>query len=54
MHGDQVAENEYRAYRHENRPGGEPGFQTEQYWKYDGHTDEGSITSHGYIFLNTS
>mgnify|MGYP000668243097 CR=1 FL=1 len=43
MHGNQVAENEYRAYRHENGPGGKPGFQTEQYRKYNGHTDERGI-----------
>ena len=54
MHGNQVAENEYRAYHHENRPGGKPGFQTEQYRKYNSHTDEGGIGCHGYIFLDTS
>lgn len=54
MHGNQVAENEYRAYRHENGPGGKPGFQTEQYRKYNGHTDERGIGCHGYIFLDTS
>ena len=34
--------------------GGKLGFQTEQYRKYNGHTDEGGIGCHGYIFLDTS
>lgn len=54
VHGNQVAGNQYRTYRHENGACRKPGFQTEQNREDDGHADERRISGHVHIFLDAA